>query len=143
MQAESVVSSQSELSEIYSLKTIQSAKIATVAQAVKSNLPTLNKMSRDTGEVKSKALIIAMLMQLNIKIKIKDKLEENEIERLADSIMLKYGTLKISDLLYVFNQIADGEVDLFGSLSDLFGSLSYRDVMKALKNHLEIRWQIK
>jgi len=136
MQAESVVSSQSELSEIYSLKTIQSAKIATVAQAVKSNLPTLNKMSRDTGEVKSKALIIAMLMQLNIKIKIKDKLEENEIERLADSIMLKYGTLKISDLLYVFNQIADGEVDLFGSLS-------HRDVMKALKNHLEIRWQIK
>ena len=136
MQAESVVSSQSELSEIYSLKTIQSAKIATVAQAVKSNLPTLNKMSRDTGEVKSKALIIAMLMQLNIKIKIKDKLEENEIERLADSIMLKYGTLKISDLLYVFNQIADGEVNLFGSLS-------HRDVMKALKNHLEIRWQIK
>ncbi len=136
MQAESVVSSQSELSKIYSLKTIQSAKIATVAQAVKSNLPTLNKMSRDTGEVKSKALIIAMLMQLNIKIKIKDKLEENEIERLADSIMLKYGTLKISDLLYVFNQIADGEVDLFGSLS-------HRDVMKALKNHLEIRWQIK
>ncbi len=136
MQAESVEISQSELSEIYSLKTIQSAKIANISQAVKSNLPTLNKMSRDKGEEKSKALICALLIQLNIKIKIKDKLDDNEIERLADSIILKYGTLKISDLIYVFNQIADGEVDLFGSLS-------HRDVMKALKNHLEIRWQIK
>ena len=133
---ESVENLPRESSKILLPKIIDTAKIRTINEAVKSDLPTVNRMCREKGDQKTKALIIGMLMSVNAKIKFKDKLEENDMEGLAESILLKYGSLKISDLVYVFNQITDGEIDLYGSLS-------HRDVMKALKNHHDIRWQIK
>jgi ribosomal protein L9 len=79
---------------------------------------------------------MGLLVSLNSKLKLKEKLTENEIRRLSESILAKYSSLKIADIIYVFNQIADGEIDLFGSLS-------HRDIMKALYDYNKTRWKHK
>ena len=77
---------------------------------------------------------MGLLVNMNNKLKFKEKLEENEIRGLSESIFDKYYYFKISDFVFVFNKISDGEIDLFGSLS-------HRDVMKALNEHANIRYK--
>lgn len=131
-----VTSSNKELSINYSLNSKESFKITNIEKAINSNTPSLNKIIKENSILKAEGIIEAMLTQLNDKIKFKEKLSENEIERLAQSIISKYSGLKISDFIFVFNQIADGEVELYGSLS-------HRDIMKALFKHKETRWHYK
>ncbi len=120
----------------YNLDSKDSLKITTIRQAVLSNSPSLTTIIKESSITKAEGIIEALLFQLNERIKIKEKLSENEMRRLADSIIGKYSGLKISDIIYVFNKIADGEIDLYGSLS-------HRDIMGALYKHKEERWKHK
>ena len=120
----------------YNLDSKDSLKITTIRQAVLSNSPSLTKIINESSITKAEGIIEALLFQLNERIKIKEKLSENDMRRLADSIIGKYSGLKISDIIYVFNKIADGEIDLYGSLS-------HRDIMGALYKHKEERWKHK
>jgi hypothetical protein len=120
----------------YNLDSKDSLKITTIRQAVLSNSPSLTKIIKESSITKAEGIIEALLFQLNERIKIKEKLSENDMRRLADSIIGKYSGLKISDIIYVFNKIADGEIDLYGSLS-------HRDIMGALYKHKEERWKHK
>mgnify|MGYP001604669755 CR=1 FL=1 len=136
MKQELVKNIKKKSSVSYSLDNKNAFKITSIRQAVLSKAPTLNKVKRESGLDKAEGIIEALLVQLNSKIKLKEKLTENEIRILAESILAKYSSLKISDIIFVFNQIADGEIDLFGSLS-------HRDIMRALYKHNETRWQHK
>ena len=120
----------------YNLDSKDSLKITTIRQAVLSNSPSLTTIIKESSITKAEGIIEALLFQLNERIKIKEKLSENDMRRLADSIIGKYSGLKISDIIYVFNKIADGEIDLYGSLS-------HRDIMGALYKHKEERWKHK
>ncbi len=120
----------------YNLDSKDSLKITTIRQAVLSKSPSLTTIIKESSITKAEGIIEALLFQLNERIKIKEKLSENEMRRLADSIIGKYSGLKISDIIYVFNKIADGEIDLYGSLS-------HRDIMGALYKHKEERWKHK
>ena len=120
----------------YNLDSKDSLKITTIRKAVLSNSPSLTKIINESSITKAEGIIEALLFQLNERIKIKEKLSENDMRRLADSIIGKYSGLKISDIIYVFNKIADGEIDLYGSLS-------HRDIMGALYKHKEERWKHK
>jgi len=110
--------------------------ITSVNKALTSDTPTINRLIKAKGNEFSEGLIEALLAQLSQKLKFKEKLTDQENERLAKSIISKYSNLKIADFIYVFNQIADGEIELYGSLS-------HRDVMRALYKHNENRWKHK
>ena len=129
-----VKSTNKELLVNYSLNS--NLNITSIHREISSDSPTINKLIKAKGIEFSEGLIEALLMQLNSKLKFKDKLSDQENERLAKSIISKYSNLKITDFIYVFNQIADGEIELFGSLS-------HRDVMRALFKHNENRWKHK
>ncbi len=132
----SIQLSQEKSLQVYNLDNALSLKILSVEKAVNSETPSLTKMIKATNEKKVSYLIMGLLVNMNNKLKFKEKLTENEIRGLSESIMDKYYYLKLSDFVYVFNQISDGEIDLFGSLS-------HRDVMKALKDHTNLRWKYK
>jgi hypothetical protein len=136
MKKELIKSSQTKSLEAFSLDSNESIKITTIHQAVTSKTPTLNKLTKEGNQEKTSYIIMGLLVSLNSKLKLKEKLTENEIRRLSESILAKYSSLKIADIIYVFNQIADGEIDLFGSLS-------HRDIMKALYDYNKTRWKHK
>jgi len=116
------------------LKNALSLKVTSIEKAVNSASPSLTKMSKLASKEKVGYLIMGLLVNMNNKLKFKEKLEENEIRGLSESIFDKYYYFKISDFVFVFNKISDGEIDLFGSLS-------HRDVMKALNEHANIRYK--
>ena len=129
-----VKSTNKELLVNYNLNS--NLNVTSIHKAITSDSPTITRLIKIKGIEFSEGLIEALLAQLSQKLKFKDKLLDHENERLAKSIISKYSNLKISDFIFVFNQIADGEIDLYGSLS-------HRDVMRALYKHNENRWKHK
>ena len=88
------------------LKNALSLKVTSIEKAVNSASPSLTKMSKLASKEKAGYLIMGLLVNMNNKLKFKEKLEENEIRGLSESIFDKYYYFKISDFVFVFNKIS-------------------------------------
>ena len=113
----------------YNLKTLPI--VNTVDQAIKSKLPTLNKLSKIDAE-KAVALVALYIDELCIELNIGDKMSTTNINLTAIRIIQKYGYMKLSDIILILNKFLDGEIKLYGSISR-------RDIMGALHDHSQIR----
>jgi hypothetical protein len=117
-------------SKTFDLEKISNS-VNSLEQAKKADVPTLNSLRR-IDEEKAVKLIALYIATLNEEINIADTMSEKSINITAIRIIQKYGYLKLSDIIFVFNKIMDGEIKLYGSLSR-------REIMGALHDHDKLR----
>ncbi len=118
-------------SKTYDIEKLSRLNINSIERAKKADVPTLNSLRR-IDEEKAVKLIALYIATLNEEINIADTMSKESINITAIRIIQKYGYLKLSDIIFVFNKIMDGEIKLYGSLSR-------REIMGALHDHDKLR----
>ena len=80
-----------------------------------------------------------LLVSLDNTLKVKDKSDVKEQGKkwavVAIRIIDKYKYFKVSDLVYVFNKISDGEIKIYGALNrqDIMGALHEHDKLRSMR----------
>ena len=125
---------ETNFSEIYNPKIAFKSNINNIQQAIKSELPTINKL-RKLDEQKTVTLIALYIDEINNEIHIKERMSEKNIGITAIRIIQKYGYMKLSDIIYVLNKFLDGEIKLYGSLNrtDILGAFHDHEKLRSMR----------
>ena len=111
------------------LRNINSVKAARTAIS-----PRISELIKAQGEEIIAHFIGDLISTLEDNINTKDRMTANQKANTAIRIIDKYKYFKVSDLVYVFNKIMDGEIKIYGSLTR-------QVIMGALFEHENLRSQ--
>ena len=122
---------QKKLLKAYSPNSLQESNINTLEKALKSKTPTVGAMIRKEGSEFTRSVLLVWIVYLNNEIN-ERPMSENQMKTCAMRIMQKHSSLKLADLILVWNKVIDGELQLYGSLGT-------NKIVSLLDKHFEDR----
>lgn len=110
-----------------------SNKLKNIETVIDAQTPTLASFSRAKGNEFTEGLITVWLMYLNEMLNLKKLLSPGQMELIATNVVADYGSLKISDITYIFKKVINGDY------GELYESLTVPKVMTWFKQHTQER----
>jgi hypothetical protein len=114
-----------------------SGKLKTLQDVINANdTPSLSKINKTNGEKFLKSFVMTWVLYLNESLNLKRPLNESQIEMVSDLIISDYGSLKITDITFIFKNAISGKYGEF------YESLSIPKIMSWFSEHFEQRCEI-
>jgi len=135
-QLETLLNNSKSLSR--TVHSVQSARTA-ISKRISELIKEFEVVSPNKGEELATQFIGQLLVSLDNTLKVKDKSDVKEQGKkwavVAIRIIDKYKYFKVSDLVYVFNKISDGEIKIYGALNrqDIMGALHEHDKLRSMR----------
>ena len=108
-------------------------KLTNLSAAMNTTAPTLAAIHRENGKEFSVALVMGWLVYLNDMLNLNKPMTEDQIEHCATEVICLYGSLKMSDLTYLFRKIISGQYGEF------YESLTVQKVLTFFREYFDDR----
>jgi hypothetical protein len=108
-------------------------KLTSISVAMNTTAPTLAAIHREKGKEFAIGLTMAWLVYLNDILNLNKPMTEDQIELCAIEVIDTYGSLKMSDLTYLFRKIINGQ---FG---EFYESLTVQKVLTFFRQYFNDR----
>lgn len=108
-------------------------KLTNLSAAMNTIAPTLAAINRENGKEFSAALVMGWLVYLNDMLNLNKPMTEDQIENCATDVINLYGSLKMSDVTYLFRKIISGQYGEF------YESLTVQKVLTFFREYFDDR----
>jgi len=108
-------------------------KLTNLSAAMNTTAPTLAAINRENGKEFSAALVMGWLVYLNDMLNLNKPMTEDQIEHCATEVINLYGSLKMSDVTYLFRKIISGQYGEF------YESLTVQKVLTFFRDYFDDR----
>ena len=112
------------------------AKLTTLSTAINSAAPTLAALQREKGKDFAIGLTMGWLVYLNDILNLNKPMTEDQIDLCATEVIEHYGSLKMSDLTYLFRKIISGQYGEF------YESLTIQKVLTFFRQYFDERCEV-
>ena len=108
-------------------------KLTTISTAMNTTAPTLAAINREKGKSFAIGLTMGWLVYLNDILNLNKPMTEDQIDLCATEVIEQYGSLKMSDLTYLFRKIISGQYGEF------YESLTIQKVLTFFRQYFDER----
>ena len=108
-------------------------KLTTLSIALNTTAPTLATLQREKGKDFAIGLTMGWLVYLNDMLNLNKPMTEDQIDLCATEVIEAYGSLKMSDLTYLFRKIISGQYGEF------YESLTIQKVLTFFRQYFDER----
>jgi len=108
-------------------------KLTTVSLAMNTTAPTLAALHREKGKDFAIGLTMGWLVYLNDILNLNKPMTEDQIDLCATEVIDQYGSLKMSDLTFLFRKI------IAGQYGEFYESLTIQKVLTFFRQYFDER----